>query len=117
MENNEKTETTAAAHPAAAEKNSGAEKAVGKFRDVRSLHEAYNALQAEFTQFPHLVLRDRTTRPVDIWGSLGQDSFEGVYFGLLRQALDAASEEEKEEILLAAELSRQLLEGQEVVLP
>ena len=75
------------------------------------------ALQAEFTQFPHLVLRDRTTRPVDIWGSLGQDRFEGVYFGLLRQALDAASEEEKEEILLAAELSRQLLEGQEVVLP
>ena len=50
MENNEKTETTAAAHPAAAEKNSGAEKAVGKFRDVRSLHEAYNALQAEFTK-------------------------------------------------------------------
>ena len=75
------------------------------------------ALQAEFAQFPHLILRDKTTRPVDIWGSLGQDSFEGVYFGLLRKALDTAREEEKQEILLAARLSRQLLEGQEVVLP
>ena len=32
-------------------------------------------------------------------------------------ALEAASEEEKEKILLAAKLSRQLLEGQEVALP
>ena len=75
------------------------------------------ALQAEFARFPNLVLRDKTTRPVDIWGSLGQDSFEGVYFGLLRQQLEHADEEEKEEILLAAELSRKMLEGQEVVLP
>ncbi len=75
------------------------------------------ALQAEYAHFPNLLLRDKTTRPVDIWGSLGQDSFEGVYFGLLRQALDTVDETEKEEILLAATLSRQLLEGQEVVLP
>ena len=74
-------------------------------------------LQAEYAHFPNLLLRDKTTRPVDIWGSLGQDSFEGVYFGLLRQALDTAEEDEKQEILLAATLSRQLLEGQEVVLP
>ena len=75
------------------------------------------ALQAEFAHLPNLVLRDRTTRPVDVWGSLGQDSFEGVYFGLLKQALDAAAEEEKQEILLAAQISRALLEGQEVALP
>ena len=75
------------------------------------------ALQAEFSRFPNLVLRDKTTRPVDIWGSLGEDSFEGVYFGLLRQQLENATEEEREEILLAAELSRKMLEGQEVVLP
>lgn len=77
----------------------------------------FAALQAEFARFPNLVLRDKTTRPVDIWGSLGEDSFEGVYFGLLRQQLENATEEEKEEILLAAELSRKMLEGQEVVLP
>jgi len=75
------------------------------------------ALQAAFSHLPNLVLRDRTTRPVDVWGSLGEDSFEGVYFGLLKQALDAAPEEEKEEILLAAQISRALLEGQEVILP
>lgn len=76
-----------------------------------------DALKAEFSRFPNLVLRDKTTRPVDIWGSLGEDSFEGTYFGLLKQALETANEEEKQEILLAAELSRRLLEGQEVVLP
>ena len=74
-------------------------------------------LKKEFSRFPNLVLRDKTTRPVDIWGSLGEDSFEGTYFGLLKQALETANEEEKQEILLAAELSRRLLEGQEVVLP
>ena len=76
-----------------------------------------DALKAEFSRFPNLVLRDKTTRPVDIWGSLGEDSFEGTYFGLLKQALETANEEETQEILLAAELSRRLLEGQEVVLP
>ena len=74
-------------------------------------------LQAEYAHLPNLVLRDKTTRPVDIWGSLGEDSFEGVYFGLLRQAMDHADEAEKQEILLAAEIARQLLDGQEVVLP
>ena len=74
-------------------------------------------LQAEYAHLPNLILRDKTTRPVDIWGSLGEDSFEGVYFGLLRQVLENAPEEEKQEILLAARISRQLLEGQEVVLP
>ena len=74
-------------------------------------------LQMEFAHIPNLVLRDKTTRPVDVWGSLGEDSFEGVYFGLLKTAMESAGEEEKQEILLSAEISRQLLEGQEVSLP
>ena len=74
-----------------------------------------DALQKKYAHFPNLVLRDRTVPPVDIWGSAGEDSFEGVYFGLLRKAMEEAPE--REEILLAAKLSRQLLEGQEVVLP
>jgi DNA repair exonuclease SbcCD nuclease subunit len=73
------------------------------------------ALSQKYAHFPNLVLRDRTVPPVDIWGSAGQDSFEGVYFGLLRQAME--EDPQREEILLAAKLSRQLLEGQEVVLP
>ena len=76
------------------------------------------ALQKQYTAFPNLVLRDRTTRPVDVWGSLGEDSFEGVYFGLLRKAMEETQDDnEKKELQLAAELSRQLLEGQEVSLP
>lgn len=75
------------------------------------------ALQAEFADFPNLVLRDQTRKPVDLWQSLGQDNFEGVYFGLLKDALADADEETKEKILLAAKLSRQILDGQEVTLP
>lgn len=75
------------------------------------------ALQAEYAQFPNLLLRDKTTRPVDVWGSLGTDSFEGVYFGLLKQAMQSADEAEQQEIMLSAEISRKLLEGQEVKLP
>ncbi len=71
------------------------------------------ALQAEFAQFPNLVLRDRTTPPVDVWGSAGQDTFEGIYFKLLREAVDSGDEKAS----LAARISRQLLDGQEVVLP
>ena len=76
------------------------------------------ALQKQYAAFPNLVLRDRTTRPVDVWGSLGEDSFEGVYFGLLRKAMEETQDDnEKQQLQLAAELSRQLLEGQEVSLP
>ena len=76
-----------------------------------------DALRAEFPGFPNLELRDQTRRPLDLWQSLGQDSFEGVYFGLLKDGLETASEEEKEQLLLVARLSRQLLDGQEVALP
>ncbi len=75
------------------------------------------ALQAKYAHFPNLIFRDKTIRPVDIWGTSGEDSFDGLYFSLLRQALEDAPEAEKDEILLAAEISRRLLEGQEVVLP
>ena len=74
-------------------------------------------LQEAFCQFPNLVLRDRTTPPLDIWGTAGDDSFEGMYFGLLKDALEDADEDTKPLVRLAAELSRKLMDGQEVVLP
>ena len=76
-----------------------------------------DALQAEFSAFPNLTLRDQTRRPVDLWKSLGEDNFEGVYFGLLKASLAEADPEIRETILLAAKLSRQILDGQEVALP
>ena len=75
------------------------------------------ALQKEFDRFPNLTLRDRTVPPLDLWASAGRDSLEGIYFGLLKDALEQADPEESRRILLAAKLSRQLLAGQEVVLP
>ena len=75
------------------------------------------ALEKEFANFPNLTLRDRTVSPLDLWASAGRDTLEGIYFGLLKDALDSADPEESRRILLAAKLSRKLLEGQEVQLP
>lgn len=74
-------------------------------------------LTGRFSRFPNLVLRDHTRQPVDVWKALGQDNLEGHYFGLLKQALDNADAETAETVLLAASLSRQILDGQEVELP
>ncbi len=74
-------------------------------------------LEKEFSQFPNLTLRDRTEPPLDIWANVGEDSLEGVYFGLLKQQLEEADEETREKILLAAKLSRRILENREVKLP
>jgi predicted phosphodiesterase len=76
------------------------------------------SLQLLFSGFPNLQLRDNTTAPVDLWASVGSDTLEGMYFLALKNALEnAASNEEKEKILLAAEISRRILDGQEVTLP
>ena len=72
------------------------------------------ALAGAFAAFPNLVLRDQTRRPVDIWKAIGEDTFEGMYFGLLK---DQTQSEDGEIALLAAKLSRQLLDGEEVELP
>ncbi len=76
-----------------------------------------SALKQRYAHFPNLELRDKTTPPVDIWGSAGEDTFEGIYFQRLRSAMEAADEETKKRLQLAAEISRKLLDGQEVVLP
>lgn len=75
------------------------------------------ALQKAFDQFPNLVLRDRTVKPVDPWIAVGEDSFEGLYFSKLKAQLEVATEEEQQLVQLAAKLSRQLLDGREVKLP
>ena len=76
-----------------------------------------DALQQKYSRFPNLVLRDRSTLPVDIWSSAGEDTLEGKYFQLLRSAMDSADEATGKKLRLAAEISRKLLDGQEVVLP
>lgn len=74
-------------------------------------------LTAKFPQFPHLTLRDQTQPPLDIWKDLGQDSFSGEYFTLLKNALDRAEDADARVLELAARLSRQILDDEEVVFP
>lgn len=76
-----------------------------------------NSLQKAFPQVPNLILRDETRPEMDLWSSVGEDSLEGVYFGLLQQAASGDSEVLREKALLAARISRQILDGQEVKLP
>ena len=74
------------------------------------------ALQRAFPHCAYLELIDKTTPPVDLWAAAGQDSLEGIYFQLLRTAL-RENPANADRIRLAAKLSRQILDGQEVVLP
>ena len=67
--------------------------------------------------FANLELRDDTVPETDLWGSAGEDTLEGIYFGMLRDAMQAGDEAQQRRIRLAAEISRQILDGQEVKLP
>lgn len=78
---------------------------------------APETIAADFSHVPHLVLRDRTMPETDLWGSADDDTLEGVYFRLLREALDTDSAVHQQRVRLAAKISRQILDGQEVKLP
>ena len=67
--------------------------------------------------YPHLELRDETVPETDLWGSAGEDTLEGIYFGMLRGAMEGKDVAEQRMIRLAARVSRQILDGQEVKLP
>ena len=73
------------------------------------------ALKTEFSEYPNLELRDRTEPPVEVWADADQDSLEGIYFGMLRKAMEDSPENARR-IQLAAEISRKLLCGREVKL-
>ena len=74
-------------------------------------------LKQEYAHFPNLEILDHTTRPKQLWSHAGEDSLEGIYFQLLRDAMDSAEGTDKQRLELAAKISRDLLDGQEVVLP
>lgn len=80
-------------------------------REKPDIQELYR----HFSMFPNLEFRDRTQPPVDIWGDTDGDSLEGLYFQMLRRCYE--EEGERETALLAAEISRKILNGSEVVLP
>lgn len=73
------------------------------------------ALAREFPDFPNMELRDFTLPPLDVWADADEDSLEGIYFGMLKKAMEA-NPENAGRIQLAAEISRKLLSGREVIL-
>ncbi len=73
--------------------------------DLRGLKET-------LSRFPNLELVDKREAPLDLWADVGEDTLRGVYFRLLREI-----SEEDPRAILAAEISRKLLEGREVKLP
>ncbi len=74
-----------------------------------------SALKAYFSANPNLELRDNTQDPAALWEDVGEDTLEGVYFRMLKTAMEE-DPENADRIRLAAEISRRLLRGGEVVL-
>ena len=73
------------------------------------------AISREFPDFPNLFLLDKTEPPIDLWENRDSDTLEGMYFQLLHRAMEEQPENARQ-ILLAAEISRKLLDGREVTL-
>jgi len=76
-----------------------------------------NAIRAANPQVANLTLRDQTLPEIDLWSAVGNDTLEGVYFRMLHDELDSPSETYQKYVKLAARISRQILDGQEVKLP
>ena len=74
-----------------------------------------DALLQAFAAYPNLSFRDQTEAPVEIWAEAEEDSLEGIYFGMLRKAMEESPENARQ-IQLAAEISRKILSGREVKL-
>ena len=77
--------------------------------EVREFYETY-------AHIPNLILTDSREAPVDIWASAGEDTLEGVYFTMLREMTQSDDPKLRQSALLAAEISRKLLDGKEVKL-
>ena len=73
------------------------------------------ALKQKFSAFPNLELRDKTEPPIDLWADADADTLEGVYFTMLRKAMEK-DPDNAQRIQLAAEISHKLLSGREVKL-
>ena len=76
-----------------------------------------NALKEQFPHIPNLWLKDETMPQVDLWEGINEDSLEGVYFSLLKEASLSESEVLAHRATLAARISRKIIDGQEVKLP
>ena len=70
------------------------------------------ALRHKYGHLPNLFLRDETIPVQDLWEDTASDTFRGVYFRLLQQQAET-----EPLAVLAAEISKKILSGREVILP
>ena len=76
-----------------------------------------HAIAAAFPHVPNLTVRDETLPEPDLWSCAEEDSLEGAYFTLLKKNAESDSPAISRRAKLAARISRQILDGQEVKLP
>lgn len=74
-------------------------------------------LHRSLSQFPNLTLRDETRAAMDLWASADEDTLEGAFFRILRDAREGQDEETVRTLELGAKIARQILLGMEVELP
>lgn len=72
----------------------------------------WNGLGQAYGYLPNLQWIDRTEPVTDLWAEVGEDTLRGVYF----RQLQGLSREEPLAVL-AAQISRKILAGSEVILP
>jgi DNA repair exonuclease SbcCD nuclease subunit len=73
-------------------------------------------LKAQFAGLRNLEFVDNREMKPDPWERVDEDTLEGSYFRLLQNKLQEADDAQAEVIQLAADLSRAILDGKEVVL-
>lgn len=73
------------------------------------------SLRPQFHAFPNLKLVDNTLPPMALWGNADRDSLEGIYFQMLHDLMEQDTKH-ADEVRLAAEISRKLLSGKEIIL-
>ena len=78
-------------------------------------HVAFDAAPLKIITPEREFVDNRELKP-DPWEHVGDDTLEGAYFRLLQGKLASASDAEADIIQLAADLSRVILDGKEVVL-
>ena len=71
-------------------------------------------VKKEFSHVHNLTLLDQTVPELDLWASVGEDTLVGVYFSLLKTSSESDSESISRRAKMAARISRQILDGQEV---
>ena len=84
----------------------------GESRRTPDLNELLKRAQPYFF---HVELRDETTLSQDLWARAEEDSLTGLFLREMRGRLEAASEEDRPSILLAARFGLAALEGGEDV--